>query len=193
MSLAVALLTLGSESANRASAAPMIQSNTGESTYVNDRYDFSAQLPDGWREATQFMRGFAATGGGAQGGAPADQYVVLTGVSAGQEQTLVTEATNTPPTGITGMEPWLEFFLLDSVQIFPTERDVTDLLRSSDSGNVKYLVTNVRDVTAGTIPAKRYTLELVSDYGHYIYDTVFVPPSPSGVVTLVIRYNASSV
>ncbi|MDO8615622.1 MAG: hypothetical protein Q7T33_07785 [Dehalococcoidia bacterium] len=120
------------------------------------------------------MDAFAATLGRPQAGGKAEDYTVLTSLTTDEEAEFVSEASGAAG-GITGLEPWLEFFLLEAVEIFPTTFDLPAQLQTADQGNVKYLVSDIRDFDLDNgQAATRYTVELDSDYGHFVYDRVFV-------------------
>lgn len=155
------------------------ESPTAE-TYVDPRFGYSVELPTGWRPAGAFMDAFAATGAYPQGGGHSRDYLVLTGLPEQEEISFVENASSIHG-GLTGVEQWLEFFLLGAIEVFPTEQLLSDQLGTVVQGNVKHVVTDIRDATVGNgETATRYTIELQSDYGHFIYDTVFVPsPVPS--------------
>ncbi|HVO72220.1 MAG TPA: hypothetical protein VMT24_19350 [Aggregatilineaceae bacterium] len=154
---------------------------TPSGTYSDDRFGYTVELPQGWRAATAFMDAYGELHARPQGVGNSEDYAVLTDLSADDETEFVQRVASGTPTGLTGIEPWLEFFLLRTVEIYPTDSTREELLNSTTQGNVKHVVTDVRDVElAGARVGTRYDLELDSDYGHFIYDAVYVPSEVSG-------------
>ena len=143
-------------------------------TYSDSRFGYSIDLPSGWRPATDFMSAFASTLGRPQAGGNAEDYTVVTAISPDAESQFVADAPSKLDL-LTGLGPWLEFFFLDTVQIFPATRDRDAQLKSADQGSARHIVSNAEDLTLDNgQAATRFTVELFSDYGLFIYDRVFV-------------------
>ena len=159
---------------------PLVAGNESTLEYTDARYGYTVGLPAGWRTAPEFMLAFAETNGRPQAGGNAEDYAVFTSLSADAEAQFVQNARSRADE-LTGLAGWLEFFLLDTVELFPTARDLNSQLSTADQGNVKHLVSAIEQVSLNTSQtATRYTVELISDYGHYVYDRVFVPSSVVG-------------
>jgi hypothetical protein len=149
--------------------------------YTNDKFGYSLELPDGWRVATQFMDAYGPLGAWPQGVGKSEDYAVLTSLSPAEESQFVLRAAAATPPYLTGIEPWLEFFLLSSIEIYPTDVSLSQQVTSATDGNVKHVVTDVvRTSVGGHLEGTRYRVELASDYGHFVYDTVFVTASVNG-------------
>jgi hypothetical protein len=149
-------------------------SPTGGETYTNERFGYSVVPPSGWRRAYSFMD-YGGTAIHPHGIGYSGGYDVFTDMPEDDERALV-ERARSSPTGLTGVSRWSDFFLLRTVEIYPTSATREQLLTSVSDGNVWHLVTNVRDVelASGQI-ATRFDLDISNDHGRFVYDTVFVP------------------
>jgi hypothetical protein len=160
-------------------AHPSLTSSQGAS-YTDDQFKYQITLPTGWRFANSFTNAYRSLNAQPQGLGAGQETAVMTSLSAQEESMLLAQAQGTP-TGLTGIESWLDFFLHESVEIYPTHLTQQQVLGSVVDGNVKHVVTNVQSVqVAGGTAGTRFDLELQSDYGHFVYDTVFVAASVKG-------------
>ena len=144
-------------------------------TYRNGKYGYTVTLPEGWRVASSFMEAFAQVRSDPRTTRVPEDWVVLTSLSQSEEQQFIDDALQRPG-GLTGLEPWLEFALLDSVAVFPIEADLATYVTDVVEGNVIRTVTDVREevLDSGQVVI-RLTRREQDDRGDFTYDTVYVP------------------
>jgi hypothetical protein len=126
------------------------------------------------------MEAFAPTLARPHGGGRSEDFAVFTALTPDEEAEYVSTA-SLDPGGITGTEQWIEFFLRETVEVFPTTATLSDQLQTSESGNVGQIVSGVSDFEMESgATATRYMVELFSDYGRFVFDRIFVGASVRG-------------
>ncbi len=171
-----------------ATPATTTQGATSGEVYRNAKRGYAVVIPPGWRVATAFMEEMAARLSSPGHQVDADDYVVITSWTDGQEQDAIEGARQA--TSI-GLEPWFGFAAGEAIRIAPLEviygPDVSeaDLLLDVDRAGIVRKAEDVRDVTLGSgLSVLRMTKTERDDNGHFTYDFALVR-GPNIVLSVV--------